>query len=136
MLFWSIDYRGTTLNKTHACYESQLRLAGFFTAILNHLAQQALMHACAVGFIMQRHKAPIAQGADAVASTLFSSHLPQVERFYARYHSHDGMWNSVLIVTICKVSICQYASGCDKLGGIWRLWPKILPRPGLQRAFL
>lgn len=53
------------------------------------------MHACAVGFIMQRHKPPIAQGSDAVASTLFSSHLPQVERFYARYQSHDGMLNSV-----------------------------------------
>jgi hypothetical protein len=60
------------LNKTHAWCESQLRLAGWLTAILNHLARQALMHACAVGFIMQRQRSPMAEGAGTVASTLFS----------------------------------------------------------------
>jgi hypothetical protein len=67
------------LNKTHACCESQLRLAAFFTAILNHRARQALMHACAVGIFMQRPIAPMAEGAGSAASTLFSSHLPQVD---------------------------------------------------------
>lgn len=45
------------------------------------------MHACAVGFFMQRQIAPMAEG----AVTLFSLHLPQVDCFRARCPCHDGI---------------------------------------------
>jgi hypothetical protein len=89
-------------NKTHACYKSQLRLAAFFTAILNHLAQQALMHACAVDIACNAQMAPMADGAGTAASTLFSSHLPQVD--CARHVARVTMAFCILslIVTICE----------------------------------
>ena len=122
------------LNKTHACNESQLRLAGCLTAILNHLARQALMHACAVGFIMQRQIARMAEGAGTVASTLFSSHLPQVDCSRARCPCHDG----VLTVDVyCDNMQTVDLPICLGLGQVERQFAAIaqpLPRPGFLDA--